>query len=132
MGLEDDPLYEHRIAKTLKRDFENVMSSEYINQFHQRNEYKSAKTKKADEDLVNYLLGKLKQYSHGWIQCNANKTAELWNKSRALDDQLESLRKEANLLNDLINQMIVIVKDKLPYETLKSLRELEIKYRELK
>ena len=77
MGITDDPLSEHRINETLQKDFDRLMNSQHIIEFHKRNEYKSAKTRESDEALVNYLLNKLRTYHHGWVKCNTSKTIEL-------------------------------------------------------
>ena len=122
---------EHMINETLKKDYEKVINSEGIKQFIKRNEYKSAKTKEADEKLVNSLLFKLNQYRQGWTKANMLKTAELWNKSQMLDKQREALIQDAESINGKVNDMIVQIKDKVPESALKSLRELEIKMRKI-
>lgn len=122
---------EHMINETIRKDYEKIINSEDIKQFLKRNEYKSAKTKEADEKLVNRLLFKLNQYRQGWTKANMLKTAELWNKSQMLDKQREDLIEDARSLNASVNDVIVIFKEKLPESALKSLRELEIKMRKI-
>lgn len=119
----------HMIAKSLKVDFQNVVNSAEMIEFEQRNEYKSAKTRQGDEALVKMLVSKLNQYKNGWVSCNMMMTGELWNKSKLLDTQREELKSSAKALSSSLTSLIVSIKESIPEDKLKELRELEIKLR---
>lgn len=132
--VEEDPLKEHRIAQTIKQDLYRVKTSAQMDAFHRGLEYKSNKTKQVDLDLVNMLINKLEQYAEGWVQANALKTAELWNKSQMLDEQRETtynaLKPELDRVNDLANEIIIKYKSKFSPEILQNLRNLEKAYKD--
>lgn len=132
--MVNDPLYEHRIKKTINDDLERVRSGKEMQAFKKCLEYKSTKTKNIDLALVNLLLVKLEQYAEGWILSNCLKTAELWNKSKALDEQgkevFNNLKPEIDKINNMINQVIINNKSKFSPDRLQELRKLEKMYRD--
>lgn len=131
---EEDVFDEHRIAYTLEKDYNDVLNSQTIADFHDGLAFKSPKTAAKDLAAFDLLLSRMKAYKNGWAACNANKTAELWNKSLALDNQrkeiYESLKPEVESLNKLTNDMIIALKDKFTKEQLDSLRNLEKSFKQ--
>lgn len=119
----------HMIAQTLKKDFERVIGSLEMVEFEKRNYYKSAMTRSADEQLVKMLVFKLDQYRKGWVSANMMSTNELWEKSKLLDEQREQLKVDAIKINQLVNEMIIILKPNMDEEKLKQLRDLETEIR---
>lgn len=94
---------EHMIARTIKYDLHKIKTSQEMIEFTRGLKFKSEKTKEVDLNLINLLILKLEQYSEGWIRCNANKTAELWNKSKLLDELHEDVNKSINQFKNLID-----------------------------
>jgi hypothetical protein len=127
-----DEIFEpHMIAKSLKLDFQNVINSVEMNEFEERNQYKSAKTRQGDEALVKMLVSKLDKYKNGWVSCNMMMTGELWNKSKLLDEQRKELKYDYKIFNEIINKLIVSIKDRIPEDKLNELRDLERKAKKL-
>lgn len=113
----------HSIAEAINQDFNKIFKSHEMISFEIGLQYKSAKTKSIDTDLMNMLLNKLKLYKDGWVMCNANKTAELFNKAKVLDECFELISE----FNNHVNQIIISLKNdgKINPDQLNDLRELE-------
>lgn len=123
MGV--DIFSEHRISETIKKDLERTLNSSQMSAFKSGLDFKSTKTRQTDESLIDLLVGKLQLYAKGWIECNANKTSALWDKSLLLDNQISDFKKELNDINTQINSLIVSIKGNLNNEQLEILRNLE-------
>lgn len=133
MTEETKQLFEpHMIARSLNQDFNSILVSPEMDEFTKGLSFKSDISKEKDKALMNLLLNKIKQYKSGWIKANMLSTAELWNKGLLLDEQEQSVKPRhealiecAESLNNCLNRVIVIMKENIPENALKELREME-------
>lgn len=122
----------HQISETLKEDFQKVIDGPHLREFEKRNEYKSAKTRKADEALVKFLIDKLNSYKNGWVAANACQTLSLKTLHNQVEADRQTIDKALSAFNDLLNRFIASIAHKIPAEKLGELRGLEMEYRKIK
>lgn len=116
----------HQIASSIKSDLESVMKHPYVTDFMNGLEYKSKKQSDKDRLLISYLFSKCKMYADGWVKANALQTANLAQNAefiQELQDQIVPVYRE---MNNVVNRVIVMIKDKIPKEDLDELRKMEI------
>jgi hypothetical protein len=124
-----DVLSEHKIKDSITADLDAIMSHPYIKSFMDGQQTKYTRAKERDELAFQLLYSKCQLYAKGWIQSNANKTAELWIKSEQLDREMEEAKMLFRMLNNLSNKMINALKNYITEDNLKHLRELETEIR---
>lgn len=130
---EENPFAPHKVAESINKDLNNVLTGQVMTNFKNGLNFKSARTRQTDEALVGLLVGRLKMYADGWVKANSLKTAELWQKAQAYDAAVEGLRTACKSINALLNESIIYMKQRnqIDEETLQELRQLELKLQNL-
>lgn len=117
----------HQIAKSIQRDLDNTIQHPYVKEFMKGLDFKSKATREKDEVLINFLFSKMKFYADGWIKANALQTASLYENAQFIQEAKDELIPVYKAMNDMVNGLILMVKDKISPETLHELREMERK-----
>ena len=115
----------HKIANSIKADFNQIGSHPVMIEFYKGLDYKNKIGRERDEAVINYLISKAQMYAEGWIRANMNATGELWNKSTEYDRLNGEQDKVFKMMNDTINRLILAIKEDLKPDQIEKLRELE-------
>ena len=115
----------HQIANSINADLATIIKHPYVQDFMSGLDYKSRKQREKDELLINFLMGKCKMYANGWIVSNMNKTASLHENAQYIQDLADSLVPVYREMNNTVNKIILMVKDRLDADDLDELRRLE-------
>lgn len=119
---------EFKIADAINKDYNNIITSGQMMNFKSRLDYKSAKTREADEQFVNMLLTRLKMYKDGWIKANAMNTVNLSGSAR----EVENIYELITMFNNTLNSLIKTIRHHIPEDILSDLRELEAQIKKMK
>lgn len=115
----------HQIAKSINLDLKGIMRHPYVIDFMSSLDSKSRKQKDQDKLLISYLVGKCKMYADGWIMANALQTATLKENADYIQDLQDNIIPVYREMNNVVNKVILMVKDKLSEDDLTELRKLE-------